>query len=80
MPPWKMFVYLSLMPLKGSIISQYSHQPWNNDWPFDLAGVFVIGPGEQGILYEHRESEFGDHANKSAILEAIQQIQHTKKD
>ena len=28
MPPWKMFVYLGLMPLKGSIISQYSHQPW----------------------------------------------------
>ncbi|KAK5854044.1 hypothetical protein PBY51_015148 [Eleginops maclovinus] len=25
-----------------------------------LGGVFVIGPGDQGILLEHREKEFGD--------------------
>lgn len=39
-----------------------------------LGGVFVIGPGEQGILMEHRESEFGDHANLTEIMEAVKQI------
>jgi len=39
-----------------------------------LGGVFVIGPGDQGIIFEHRESEWGDHANHSAILEAVKKI------
>ncbi|KAL0984261.1 hypothetical protein UPYG_G00139160 [Umbra pygmaea] len=30
---------------------------------FVLGGVFVIGAGEQGILLEHREMEFGDKVN-----------------
>jgi len=45
-----------------------------------LGGVFVIGPGEQGVLYEHREAEFGDHANTTAILDAIKNIQDLKND
>lgn len=36
-----------------------------------LIGVFVIGPGNQGVLMEHRELEFGHHANMTDILEAI---------
>lgn len=36
-----------------------------------LGGVFVIGAGEEGILLEHRESEFGDHVNSTAVLDAI---------
>lgn len=39
-----------------------------------LGGLFVIGPGEQGILYEYRESEFGDHAPKEEVLAAIKKI------
>ncbi|CAB1443663.1 unnamed protein product [Pleuronectes platessa] len=31
---------------------------------FILGGVFVIGPGNQGILLEHREKEFGDKVHK----------------
>ena len=30
-----------------------------------------MGPGKQGILYEHRESEWGDHANETMIWDAI---------
>ncbi|KAM8858707.1 peroxiredoxin-like 2A [Spinachia spinachia] len=33
-----------------------------------LGGVFVIGPGDQGILLEHREKEFGDKVNLLAVL------------
>uniref|UniRef100_A0A671YNG5 Peroxiredoxin-like 2A n=1 Tax=Sparus aurata TaxID=8175 RepID=A0A671YNG5_SPAAU len=33
-----------------------------------LGGVFVIGPGDQGILLEHREKEFGDKVNTLAVL------------
>lgn len=39
-----------------------------------LGGVFVLGRGTQGILYEYREKEFGDHANISEILSAAKKI------
>ncbi|XP_063814839.1 peroxiredoxin-like 2A [Pseudophryne corroboree] len=39
-----------------------------------LGGMFVIGSGNQGILHEHREKEFGDKANLTAILEAAKKI------
>lgn len=39
-----------------------------------LGGVFVLGPGEQGVLFEHREGTFGDHANTTHILEAVAKI------
>lgn len=41
---------------------------------FILGGVFVIGPGKQGILLEHREKEFGDKVNIDAVLEALKTI------
>ncbi|CAJ0955465.1 unnamed protein product [Ranitomeya imitator] len=39
-----------------------------------LGGVFVVGSGKQGILLEHREKEFGDKANLTAVLEAAKKI------
>ncbi|MEE6488686.1 hypothetical protein FKM82_015319 [Ascaphus truei] len=39
-----------------------------------LGGVFVIGSGKQGIILEHREKEFGDKANMTAVLEAARKI------
>ncbi|KPP66370.1 hypothetical protein Z043_115137 [Scleropages formosus] len=42
---------------------------------FTLGAVFVIGPGKQGILLEHREKEFGDKVNMSSVLEAVQKVQ-----
>uniref|UniRef100_A0A8C5NFL0 Peroxiredoxin-like 2A n=1 Tax=Gouania willdenowi TaxID=441366 RepID=A0A8C5NFL0_GOUWI len=39
-----------------------------------LGGLFVIGPGDQGILLEHREKEFGDKVNMLAVLRAARQI------
>ncbi|CAN2390488.1 antioxidant activity [Pristimantis euphronides] len=39
-----------------------------------LGGVFVMGSGDQGILLEHREKEFGDKANLTAVLEAAKKI------
>ncbi|XP_040176647.1 peroxiredoxin-like 2A [Rana temporaria] len=42
-----------------------------------LGGVFVIGSGNQGILLEHREKEFGDKANLTAILEAAKKIKQS---
>lgn len=36
-----------------------------------LGGLFLIGPGSTGILFEYKEKEFGDHANQSDILAAI---------
>lgn len=43
-----------------------------------LGGVFVVGPGEEGILFQHRESEFGDHANTTEILEAVKRSKSAK--
>ncbi|KAM5141055.1 peroxiredoxin-like 2A [Mantella aurantiaca] len=42
-----------------------------------LGGVFVIGSGNQGILLEHREKEFGDKANLTAVLEAAKKIKQS---
>lgn len=42
---------------------------------FILGGVFVVGPGKQGILLEHREKEFGDKVNPVSVLEAARKIQ-----
>uniref|UniRef100_A0A672RN88 Peroxiredoxin-like 2A n=1 Tax=Sinocyclocheilus grahami TaxID=75366 RepID=A0A672RN88_SINGR len=41
---------------------------------FILGGVFVIGSGEQGVLLEHREKEFGDKVSIESILEAAKKI------
>uniref|UniRef100_V9L5S2 Peroxiredoxin-like 2A n=1 Tax=Callorhinchus milii TaxID=7868 RepID=V9L5S2_CALMI len=39
-----------------------------------LGSVFVIGAGDQGILLEHREKEFGDAVNLTAVMEAAGKI------
>nr|XP_006064824.1 redox-regulatory protein FAM213A isoform X2 [Bubalus bubalis] len=41
---------------------------------FILGGVFVMGPGKQGVLLEHREKEFGDKVNLTSVLEAARKI------
>ena len=41
---------------------------------FILGGVFVMGPGKQGILLEHREKESGDKVNLTSVLEAARKI------
>ncbi|XP_075073251.1 peroxiredoxin-like 2A [Mixophyes fleayi] len=43
-----------------------------------LGGMFVIGSGNQGILLEHREKEFGDKVNLTAVLEAAKKINKQK--
>ncbi|KAM9326220.1 peroxiredoxin-like 2A [Gastrophryne carolinensis] len=43
-----------------------------------LGGVFVIGSNNQGILLEHREKEFGDKANMTAVLEAAKKIKSSE--
>jgi len=39
-----------------------------------LGGLFVVGPGDQGVVFEYRESEFGDHASLDDIMAAVEQI------
>lgn len=41
---------------------------------FVLGGVFVIGQRQQGILLEHRETEFGDKVNIEDVLQAVRKI------
>ncbi|OCT59757.1 peroxiredoxin-like 2A [Xenopus laevis] len=43
-----------------------------------LGGMFVIGCEKQGILLEHREKEFGDKANLTAVLDAARKISKQK--
>lgn len=40
-------------------------------------GVYVIGPGEQGILFQYHEKEFGDHADLKDIMAAVESIKST---
>jgi len=39
-----------------------------------LGGVYVIGAGDQGVLYHHQEAVWGDHFNKSSLLKAVSEI------
>jgi len=34
---------------------------------YHLGGVFVLGPGEEGIVYEHREGSWGDNVNTTEV-------------
>jgi len=42
-----------------------------------LGGLFVIGPGDSGVLFEHHEGEFGDHANLTDVLQAVEKFSKT---
>ncbi|KAG5176576.1 peroxiredoxin-like protein [Tribonema minus] len=35
-----------------------------------LGGLLVVGKGDEGVLFEHREKAFGDHASMDDILAA----------
>jgi hypothetical protein len=37
-----------------------------------LGGLFLLGPGSTGILFEHKEKEFGDHASHEDVLAAVE--------
>lgn len=41
---------------------------------FILGGVYVLGPGQQGIMLEHRETEFGDKVNLLDVLKTVKRI------
>jgi hypothetical protein len=53
--------------------------PYVTDLCFKIKNLFVgiIGPKDQGILYEHRERVWGDHSNLTHILDAVSRM---KKD
>lgn len=36
-----------------------------------LGGVFVVGPGKQGVLLDHKENEFGDKVDLKDVRDAI---------
>lgn len=39
-----------------------------------LGAVFVIGPGDQGIVFQHHEKSIGDAANIDQVRDAIQKV------
>lgn len=39
-----------------------------------LGGVFVVGPGEQGILLDHKEKEFGDKVELKKVKDAVSKM------
>jgi len=39
-----------------------------------LGGVYVIGPGNQGIVFHHSEEVWGDHCNSTLLMEAVKKI------
>lgn len=41
-----------------------------------LGGSLVVGPGEQGVLFEYHSVEFGDHAPHEDIVEAVSRIKN----
>lgn len=39
-----------------------------------LGGVFVVGPGEQGILLDHKQKEFGDKVDLQEVKDAVSKV------
>lgn len=39
-----------------------------------MGGVLVVGPGDQGILYEHIEVKVGERSDIDQVMEAVQKI------
>lgn len=39
-----------------------------------LGAVFVIGPGDQGILFQHHEKVIGDKADLDQVRDAISKV------
>lgn len=39
-----------------------------------LGSTLVVGPGEQGIIFQHRSREFQDRVNPQDILKAVGEI------
>jgi peroxiredoxin len=46
------------------------HQGKTGTRPLQLGATFVVGPGDQ-IVYEHLDSDVGDHAPLSDVLAAL---------
>lgn len=39
-----------------------------------LGGVFVIGPGEQGVVFQHHEKVYGDYADLALVKDALLKV------
>lgn len=39
-----------------------------------LGSTLVLGPGDQGILFEHRSREFQDRVDPQDVLNAVRKI------
>ena len=39
-----------------------------------MGGVLVVGPGDQGLLYEHQEKKVGDRCNVDDVMSAVAKI------
>eukprot|EP01083_Nonionella_stella_P079516 218242_1 len=62
-----------------SIIARYRKA--SNDAPGNmngegsvLGGVLVMGPGDSGIIFEHREKSFGDVANLEDVRKSLEKL------
>ena len=51
----------------------YTSFSWINH-AFYFSAVFVIGPGNAGILYQHHETVIGDTVDISLVKDAIKKI------
>lgn len=43
-----------------------------------MGGLFVMGAGDQGVLFEYREKVWGDHADLKDVMEAVGKIKINK--
>ena len=58
-----------------------AYKAWKSRVPGNLVGegrilgaLYVIGKGDQGIIFEHRQKYFGHHADINEVLSACKKI------
>jgi len=67
--------YMSL--LSPSLISKLNAIKLPNNLKGEgwiMGGVLVVGPGDQGILYEHLEAKVGDRCDADQVMAAVAKI------
>lgn len=57
------------------------YRAWKGGYPAKLGGegrwmggLFVVGSEDQGVLFEYRENEWGDHADLKDVMTAVEKI------
>ena len=76
--PLCLLCFIALLSLKGLMAFRQASSTVEGNLKGDgtlLGGSLVVGPGNQGIIFQHQSRGFGDRAKLEDIVKAIENIE-----